>query len=225
MKLGEFEVPNQYPQIISNNKIEPILKRIRTAARPEKLSQELLATWGFTASNDRAMPRVLKALGFLSDSGEPTEYYDRLRDTHEWKRVLGERIRSTYSDLYAMDPAIHSASESEIRGAISRITGKDEETVRRYYLTFKTLSSLADFDPAPSISRSRKSDAESAPITSEPIPAPPVSTSLSPSTQASSSTTHRKSEYHYNIQIHLPVTTDISVYNAIFKSLRENLGV
>jgi len=217
-------VPSQYPQIISNNKIDSILKRIRTAAKPEKLSQELLTTWGFTASNDRAMPRVLKALGFLSDSGEPTEYYDRLRDTHEWKRVLGERVRSTYSDLYAMDPAIHGASESEIKGAISRITGKDEETVRRYYLTFKALSSLADFDPAPSTSKSRKVDAEPATVTLEPTPAPPAAASAS-SIPLTSSIPHRKSEYHYNIQIHLPVTTDISVYNAIFKSLRENLGV
>lgn len=28
---------------------------------------------------------------------------------------------------------------------------------------------------------------------------------------------------HYNIQIHLPATKDIEVYNAIFKSLREHL--
>jgi hypothetical protein len=28
---------------------------------------------------------------------------------------------------------------------------------------------------------------------------------------------------HYNIQIHLPATKDIEVFNAIFKSLREHL--
>lgn len=28
---------------------------------------------------------------------------------------------------------------------------------------------------------------------------------------------------HYNIQIHLPATKDIEVYNAIFKSLKEQL--
>lgn len=31
--------------------------------------------------------------------------------------------------------------------------------------------------------------------------------------------------FHYNIQIHLPATTDISVFNAIFRSLKENLGI
>ena len=29
--------------------------------------------------------------------------------------------------------------------------------------------------------------------------------------------------FHYNIQIHLPTTTDVTVYNAIFKSLKEHL--
>jgi hypothetical protein len=28
---------------------------------------------------------------------------------------------------------------------------------------------------------------------------------------------------HYNIQIHLPATKDIEVYNAIFKSVKEHL--
>jgi hypothetical protein len=33
----------------------------------------------------------------------------------------------------------------------------------------------------------------------------------------------RPSGLHYNIQIHLPATKDVEVYNAIFKSLREHL--
>ena len=28
---------------------------------------------------------------------------------------------------------------------------------------------------------------------------------------------------HYNIQIHLPATKDVEVYNAIFKSLRDHI--
>lgn len=30
--------------------------------------------------------------------------------------------------------------------------------------------------------------------------------------------------FSYNIQIHLPATTEIAVYNAIFKSLKDHLG-
>jgi hypothetical protein len=34
---------------------------------------------------------------------------------------------------------------------------------------------------------------------------------------------HGVSGLHYNIQIHLPATKDVEVYNAIFKSLKEHL--
>lgn len=213
-------MPDQYPFIVSNNKIEPIFQRIRTAARPEKLSQEMLGTWGFTASNDRAMPRVLKALGFLTENGVPTAYYDRLRDPADWKQVLAERVRDTYSDLFAIDPNIYSASESEVKGAISRITGKDEETVKRYYSTFKTLSRLADFSQDGRAHSTPKSSIDVNSNAAAPNAAPPQEVPFQAPLPS-----HRKSEYHYNIQIHLPVTTDITVYNAIFRSLRENLGV
>jgi hypothetical protein len=34
---------------------------------------------------------------------------------------------------------------------------------------------------------------------------------------------HQAPGLHYNIQIHLPATKDVEVYNAIFKSLRDHL--
>lgn len=208
-------MPEQYPFTLSNNKIEPVLQRIRTAAKPERLSQELIATWGFTASNDRAIPRVLKALGFLNEGWAPTQFYDRLRDPQDWKRVLAEQIRQLYSDLYAMDANMHAASEAEVKGAISRITGKDEDTVKRYHATFKALCRLADFSQTddPKKETSKNADANPPPAAAKDS-SPPVTPA-----------THRNSEYHYNIQIHLPVTTDITVYNAIFRSIREHLGV
>ncbi|CAJ0817168.1 hypothetical protein LMG19087_03007 [Ralstonia wenshanensis] len=210
-------MPDSYAYIISNNKIEPIFTRVRSAAKPERFTRDTLNTWGFTASNDRAMVSVMKMLGFINEAGAPTEYYDRLRDPNDWRYVLAERIRAAYSDLFAIDSNMNVAPEGEVRGAISRITGKDEESVGRYYSTFKTLAGLGKFEPKPS----RTSEA------TKPSPTEETTVSL-----ATTKTEHpeepphrRRSEYHYNIQIHLPVTTDISVYNAIFKSLKENLGI
>jgi hypothetical protein len=36
-------------------------------------------------------------------------------------------------------------------------------------------------------------------------------------------TSHAHPTLHYNIQIHLPATKDVEVFNAIFKSLKEHL--
>lgn len=155
-------------------------------------------------------------MGFLNDAWAPTPFYDRLRDPQDWKRVLAERIRQMYSDLYAMDANMHSASEAEIKGAISRITGKDEDTVKRYYSTFKALCRLADFTQTDIPVKETPNKADSS------LSVPDVAKDSPP---LAAPAAHRKSEYHYNIQIHLPVTTDITVYNAIFKSIREHLGV
>ncbi len=206
---------DSYPYIISNNKIEPILTKIRMAAKPERFStREVLAKWGFTASNDRAMVGILKALGFLNDNGNPTAYYDRLRDPTDWQHVLGERMRDLYSELFATDTAIHKAPESDIKGAISRVTGQDDESVKRYYATFKTLAGLAKFDGKPST----RSSATPPATPENPSPAASRESLVAPQRG-------HGPDFHYNIQIHLPATTDITVYNAIFRSLREQLGI
>lgn len=215
-------MPDAYPYTISNNKVEPILAKIRSAARPERFSRETLSTWGFTASNDRAMLAVLKGLGFLTDSGVPTEFYDRLRDPNDWKYVLADRMRDLYSDLFATDTNIQAAPEAEIRGAMARITGKDDETVKRYYATFKALAGLATFSPKPTKKGGAPDDAI---VTPPSAPAASPREGVAEDRPVSGNGRTAPAEFHYNIQIHLPATTDIAVYNAIFKSMREHLPV
>ncbi|ULA66383.1 MAG: hypothetical protein LZF62_50373 [Nitrospira sp.] len=208
-------MPESYPYIISNNKIEPILTRLRSAAKPERFSiRGTLEKWGFTATNDRAIVAVLKELGFLNENGVPTEFYDRLRDPNDWKYVLGERMRDLYADLFAIDGAINAAAEDEIKGAISRVTGKDVESVKRYYATFKTLASLAIFEAKP---------VKKVKVDERPDEAGEKPKMVHP--KGDSQEINRRADFHYNFQIHLPVTTDITVYNAIFKSLKDNLGI
>lgn len=194
-----------YPYMISNNKIGPIITKIQQAARPAKFTIEVLRTLGFTSTNDRAFIPLFKKLGFLLDDGTPSALYDQLKDATSTSTILGVQIKSLYADLYAINTEIHKAPEAETKGAISRVTGKDSEGVGRIYNTFKTLCGIATFDVEQASSVAEEKDEE-----------PQVTTALP-------ATTLRTNEFHYNIQIHLPATNDISVYNAIFKSLKDNL--
>lgn len=201
---------DSYPYMLTNNKVDAILSKVRSAAKPTKFTYEFLKQLGFSSSNDRAIIPLLKKLGFITEDGVPTDYYGRLRDTTDWQFVLGERMQDLYKDLYNVDTEIHKKSDDEVKGAITRITGKDEASVGRYFATFKVLSSLAKFGASPKVTQTSQESneeptlkAKSAPILSD------------YGTGALS--------FHHNIEIHLPATTDISVYNAIFKSLRENL--
>jgi hypothetical protein len=200
-----------YPYMISNNKIKPILDAIHSAAKPQKFSHEFLKQIGFSSSNDRAIIPLFKRLGLINESGSPTNYYDELKDLTKREFALGERIKDLYADIFAINQKINTASEDEVKGAMSRITGKDASTVARYYQTFKTISLLAKFENATEIKKPVVNNQNS--IQEEPKEIQGINNN------------HIKSEFHYNIQIHLPATTDISVYNAIFKSLKENLIV
>lgn len=194
-----------YPYMMSNNKIAPIIEKIQQAARPQKFTQEFLRSLGFQSTNDRAFIPLFKKLGFFADDGTPTAFYDQLKDATSTKHILAAQIKELYSELYAINTEIHKASDADIKGAISRVTGKDADGVSRIYNTFKTLCGIADFSQSVSVAPV-KEEKEAEPVSTDAVPA-----------------TIRPSEFHYNIQIHLPATNDISVYNAIFKSLKENL--
>ena len=194
-----------YPYMLSNNKIQPIITKIQQAARPAKFTLDFLRTLGFTSTNDRAFIPLAKKMGFLMDDGTPTMLYDQLKDSTLTAKVLAAQIRILYSDLFAINTEIQRAPENEIKGAIGRVTGRDEEGVSRIYNTFKALCSISDF--------------------SIDTPATPTQEKVEEVIPASVPITTKKNEFHYNIQIHLPATTDISVYNAIFKSLKDNLLV
>ena len=204
---------DSYPYMLTNNKIDAILSKVRSAAKPSKFTYEFLKQLGFSSSNDRAIIPLLKKLGFILEDGAPTDYYGRLRDTTDWQFVLGERVQDLYKDLYNVDTEIHKKSDEEVKGAITRITGKDEAAVGRYFSTFKALANLAKFGASPKIAKEQKEtkeDAAHAPKVTPPAP-------------KSGANGEGGFSFHHNIEIHLPATTDISVYNAIFKSLRDNL--
>ncbi len=197
-----------YPYVISNNRLPAFFQKAKAAARPIKYTNEFLKQMGFGSSNDRAIIPLLKKLGFLTEAATPTDSYDRLKDASQHQYVMGERVIDLYKDLFATDQEIHKASEVEIKGAFSRITGKDEATVGRYYNTFKALVGLSKFGDSPQpkeiktdFKESEEGIRKEKPLVVSGLPA----------------------EFHYNIQIHLPATTDVSVYNSIFKSIRDNL--
>ncbi len=196
-----------YPYMISNNKISQIITKIQQAARPQKFTLEFLRSIGFTSTNDRAFIPLAKKLGFLMEDGTPTSLYDQLKDSTCTATILALQIKNLYSELFAINTEIQKSSEADIKGAISRVTGKDADGVTRIYNTFKALCGIADFTTA-----TTNQDVYNAEV----IENETISTSTFKDTALTS-------QFHYNIQIHLPATNDISVYNAIFKSLKENL--
>lgn len=205
----------EYPYMISNGKLPQIFEKIQSAATPEAFSYVFFKKLGFSSSNDRAFIPLAKRLDLLHQDGAPTEYYNRIKNKTEFAQVLAGRIKNLYNDIYSIDTEIHDAQPAEIKGAMVRVTGKDEKSVDRYYKTFKALTQLADFKSSPlTLSKTdvtgEKKEEKKSDEKEQNYPKNPL-------------VRQEMVNFHYNIQIHLPATTDIKIYNAIFKSIKENL--
>ena len=152
-------------------------------------------------------PRAYVIDGFLSPDGKPTARYHEFRDHSKSAQVLGEALREAYSDIFLIKSNPTSADREAIQGKFKSYHNSSDNVAKLMTSTFLALLDEAD------ISAARQSKTEK-PTGGEPKPHAPGPPPIPGSSRAS---------LHYNIQIHLPATKDIEVYNAIFKSIREHL--
>lgn len=202
---------NDLPYLMSNKRLPELISQIQSAGVPDRVTFEFLKKLGFTSSTDRALVNLLKKLGFVDPAGSPTERYRALKHRSDAKRVIAEAVRELYSDLFALNEKIHSESKENVRGAVGRLTGAEERYVNLMASTFQALASLGDFDATPVPAKLQKEESE---------PEEQILREIQPHDQKHQS---RSVSFRNNIEIHLPATTDIAVYNAIFKSLKEHL--
>lgn len=191
--------------LASNKNLQAVFDKIVSGAPPEKFNVEHLKAIGFGGSNDRAIVPLLKELGFLTADGSPTQRYREYRDKSKSRAVMAEALREAYSDLFAIDENLTTNDKEAVVGRFKAVHGVEDDMANRQAATFFALLRLADLSATK-------------PVTAEISRASTDATSL-PSDQRKS----RELEFAYNIQIQLPATRDIEIYNAIFRSIRENL--
>lgn len=209
---------NVYSQ--SYGSIGNFIQAIQAGQAPEKFTQQHLKDLGFTSSNHRSYIALLKNLGFLTEDGTPTPEYQKLRDQTQAPKVMGIALKRTYSDLFQLRSEPQEERDTDLFiGKFKSTFNVKDRPAQLMTKTFFSLLSLADIsiNPASPIpaeirevkqleTQKRKEKNEDEEQSKEPKINNKINTSL-----------------HYNIQVHLPATNDIEVYNAIFKSLKEHL--
>lgn len=188
-----------------------VFKRLSEGQAPDKFTRQHLKDLGFTTAGFHAFIPLLKNLGFLAPDGSPTARYHAYRDHSQSRVVLGEALREAYGDLFTIRANPTSADRALIEGKFKSAHNTSERVAQLMASTFYALLALADVHAA----TSRPHPEPRAEVKVESIPA----VSVHPKDAHS---THRAT-LHYNIQIHLPATKDVEVFNAIFKSLKEHL--
>lgn len=197
--------------------IKPFFDHIQSAGVPNKVTLSYLETVGFKSTNDRPLVTILKALGFLDDSGVPTDRWAAYQDKSRAGAVMAEAIREAYSGLFQIYPDAQRKDNEAVHNYFASQSDLSEGTIGHAVRTFKTLCGLADWDADP------KAVAEAA----EGTRTTPLPTSLAKSAGdgkvAVTSNLMSVPAININLQLELPATDDSSVYDALFKSMREHL--
>jgi uncharacterized protein DUF5343 len=181
-----------------------LFRQIRQGQAPDQFTVQHLKDLGFTSSNHRLFLPLLKALGFLTADGKPTPRYHEYRDESQSKRIMTEALREAYGDLFVLRARPSDADKALIEGKFKSTHNTSDRMAKLMASTFYSLLQLADLDVVPSkaaipsIAELPSSEERHGEELSIKHNSAGVSTSL-----------------HYNIQIHLPATKDIEVYNAI----------
>ena len=189
--------------LASTKNFEGIMNSILGARAPERFTNKFLEDLGYKSSNDRLVTGVLKSLGMLNDTGEPTQrYYDFLDQTQS-KKIVAIGIQEAYEDLFNLNKDAQNLTQEEVKNKLKTLTQgtKSESVIEKMAKTFKTLCDYADWTDIPNISQFNNKE---------------IDETLEPNDKASinneSESNHRNMSLHYNIQIHLPETTNMAVY-------------
>ena len=78
-------LPSAYFTSFKN--VDAIFAAIKAAQAPPRFTQRFLEGLGFQNSNDRLFINVLKAVGFLNDTGEPQHRYHEYLDLSQSETV------------------------------------------------------------------------------------------------------------------------------------------
>ena len=206
------------PYSTSVGTLERMLEKIIKPTVPERFTQDFVNTKlqmkGGTANS--CIP-FLKKMGFVASDGSPTDLYREYRNPAKRGTAIAKAVREVYSRLYEMNEYVHDASDEEVLGLIVECTGSEpDSSVTKFTLaTFNMLRKKADFDAV------EQTIVDDTPEAIHQI----NSTTSMPQTAKEEYTADdkRKINLSYTINLNLPVTKDIEVFNAIFKSLKQHI--
>lgn len=201
---------SRYMSSVKN--LPAIMQKIVEGTAPDKFTVAHLRGIGFKSSNDQSVLPVLKDLGFLTGDGTPTKRYLDYRDKSRSRNVLGQALREAYEDLFHINENLTEADRPAIMGRFKSAHNVSDRVAELQSMTFFGLLKLAD------ISGPKSHHVKEKPTSPPPEAPPEIAKTAGPLHQALGFAGLR-----YNIEIHLPATKDVEVFNAIFKSLKEHL--
>lgn len=204
------------PYVNATGTLKSVFDKIKSAATPPRFTQDYIVTkLGFSKSGSTlAMIPFLKKIGFIGSDGVPSDLYEKFRNPNENKSgiAVAKAMKIGYSDLYERNEYFHNLDKNELKSFLIEVTGSDPKSraISSLVGTIEILKSMAVFDQIEETTQSIKRTE----VKKELIP-----------TVEHGKVKERDLGFNisYTINLNLPETSDITVFDAIFKSLKEHI--
>lgn len=202
-------MPKDLFYLASYKNVGKLFEKIETAKAPEAFTTRFLAdTIGLTSANDRSLITMLKKMEFLDGSGRPTEKYGLLKNRNIAKTAIADGLRKLYEPLFDTNEKANELSPEDLKGLIAQVTGSEKNIVHQIAYTFNAIAKNADF--AQQAKQDTPKDGKE--NQEEKLPAPPHPLG------------GLRSDFHFNIQVHLPANGTEETYLNIFNALRRTFS-
>lgn len=204
------------PYVTAPGNVLKALNGIISAATPDRVSQDFVKEiLKIPSGSGNQMAAYLKKIGLSATDGTPTALYKKFRNPDSRGRAAVEILQLGYAELYKRNEYMHELNEAKLKGLILEVTGLEHDSAVVTYTAscIKHIKSFAIFDA---------DSEEQSNVSVEQNNSSLLPTGIQyPNMQLSGSEVGLN--LSYTINLHLPATSDVAVFNAIFKSLKENL--
>lgn len=206
------EIKGNLPYSVYPNSIKKALEGIISAERPDKFSSDFMSTvLKITGGSGRPVGPLLKKMQFISSDGTPTDLYSKFKSESARGQAALDGLRNAYGEMFRRNEFVHRAEQNAVKDLIVEITGlnKSDNIVRLIAQTFEIIRGFADKSGNPSTDKATVGSNDF------------VEEDGAGGRRRGLESGLLGLSYHINVV--LPETENIAVFNAIFRSLRENL--
>lgn len=210
------QIPGNLPYLTASGTLKTILNKIIEVAKPDKFNYDFLSNViKLSGGGARACIPILKRMGFLNSDNSTTDLYSKFRTESGRSAAAYQGLRNGFPEIFKRSDYAYSVDDGKLRDIILEITGLmgGDQVAQAIKATFNVVKSFIskDFD--------HNSMVESG------SDLPSSKADPAPSSQMSdfAGETPRSVGLSYNINIVLPETSDLTILNAIFKAVKDNL--
>jgi hypothetical protein len=209
-KKSQRKIPGNFSYTPTPGKLKEALENLVRAERPDKFGRTFVETvLGIKGGSAAPVTPILKRVGFVTSDGTPTDLYAKFQSEGGRGQAALEGLRNGFGELFKRNTYAHKLDENGLKDTLVEITGlkRTDPVIQCIYGTFDAFRGFIKGD----VQVEQRAE-------QEPEAAGGVGNGGSRGIVRNASL-----GLSYQINIVLPETTDISVFNAIFRSLRENL--